>query len=192
MSLHPTIAAAAQGVLPDWGRVGNHRRKHMARVADLLESWAPRDPTDEPLRWRAAGFLHDALRDGAPEELRKMGGPELARFADELVHGPAAAARLRAEGVRDEDFLRAVAYHTIGHPELDVLGRAVYAADFLERGRPYRRKWRKSLRARMPDDAGGVVREVARAKIAKQLEDFHPLPEETRAFWNVLVKEKDA
>jgi hypothetical protein len=33
---------------------------------------------------------------------------------------------------------------------------------------------------------------VARAKIEKQLGDFHPLPEETRAFWNVLVRESDA
>jgi HD superfamily phosphohydrolase YqeK len=164
----------------------------MKRVADLLESWAPRDPSDEPLRWRAAGFLHDALRDGEPDELRTVGGPELDRFPDDIVHGPAAATRLRADGVRDEDFLRAVAYHTIGHPELEVLGRAVYAADFLERGRPYRRKWRKSLRARMPREADVVVREVARAKIEKQLEDSQPLLEETRAFWNVLVKETDA
>ena len=191
MTLHPTVVAAARGVLPDWGRAEKERRRHMKRVAELLESWAPHEPADERLRWSAAGFLHDALRDGSPDELRKMGGRELDRFADDLVHGPAAAACLRAEGVEDEDFLRAIAYHTIGHPELGTLGRAVYAADYLERGRPYRRKWRKSLRARMPKDADSVVREVARAKIVKQLGDFHSLPEETRAFWNVLVKESD-
>jgi HD superfamily phosphohydrolase YqeK len=161
-------------------------------VADLLESWAPTQPADEPARWRAAGFLHDSLRDGTPDELRTMGGPELDRFADDLVHGPAAASRLRAEGVQDEDFLRAIAYHTIGHPEFETLGRALYAADFLERGRPYRRKWRKSLRARMPQEADFVVREVARARIEKHLGDSHPLAEETVAFWNVLVKERDA
>jgi 2-amino-4-hydroxy-6-hydroxymethyldihydropteridine diphosphokinase len=159
----------------------------MNRVADLLQSWAPSGPSEEPLRWRAAGFLHDALRDGDPQELRKMGGPELDQFSDDTLHGPAAAARLRAEGVRDEDFLRAIAYHTIGHPQLDVLGRAVYAADFLEPGRPYRRKWRKSLRDRMPEEASRVLVEVARARIEKQLGDLQRLPEETRAFWNVLV-----
>jgi 2-amino-4-hydroxy-6-hydroxymethyldihydropteridine diphosphokinase len=210
MSLHPTLEAAARGELPEWSQAGKSRRKHMGRVADVLESWARALPhqkpgrggrkggrsrsssADEPLRWRAAGFLHDVLRDGVPRELRKLGGRRLDRFADGVVHGPAAALRLRADGVEDEDFLRAVAYHTIGHPEFEALGRALYAADFLEPGRPYRRKWRKALRVRMPDEAGSVVREVARAKMAKLFDDFQPLPEETREFWNVLVSETDA
>jgi hypothetical protein len=44
----------------------------------------------------------------------------------------------------------------------------------------------------MPEEANQVLVEVARARIEKQLGDLQPLPEETRAFWNVLLKESDA
>ena len=38
----------------------------------------------------------------------------LANLPARVLHGPAAAVRLRAEGVDDEPFLLAVAFHTIG------------------------------------------------------------------------------
>ena len=35
-SLHPWVAAAATGVLPDWAVARKKRRAHMGRVAELL------------------------------------------------------------------------------------------------------------------------------------------------------------
>lgn len=191
MSLHPILASAAERRLPPWALVGPKRVEHMARVSRLLGEWAEarKLPSEEVLRWRAAGTLHDVLRDADPEEIRSELPSALSDLPADVVHGPAAAARLRREGVRDEPFLRAVAFHTIGHPELDALGRAVYAADFLEPGRRGHREWRKELRARMFEDPESVVREVARARIVRRLEDSAPLRSETCAFWSVLAQE---
>ncbi len=103
------------------------------------------------------------------------------------MHGPAAAARLEREGVVDEAFLRAVAYHTIGHPDFDPLGLALYAADFLEPGRVPLAEWRAELRARMTESPQTVVREVARVRVGQLLDEFSPIRWETHAFWNVLT-----
>ena len=193
MSLHPLVVAAAEGTLPPWSRANPERIEHMGRVAELLGDWAvERGLTEEDvLRWRAAGFLHDALREADPEEIRSLLPTELLELPDYMVHGPAAASRLRREGVFDEPFLRAIAYHTIGHPDLDLLGRAVYVADFLEPGRKLLAEWRASLRVRMPEHPSSVAREVVAVRIRHLLEEIVSIPAETCEFWNVLIRELD-
>ncbi len=194
MSLHPVVARGADGKLPPWSVAGPARVAHMSRVADLLAGWAMASGAsgDEMIRWRAAGFLHDALRDAEPQAIRPWLPSDLADLPPQVTHGPAAAERLRADGVSDEPFLRAIAYHTIGHPELDRLGRAVYAADFLEPGRKHLAEERAALRARMPGEVQAVVREIAKLRIARQLDEEVPLRPETCQFWNVLVQEAHA
>ena len=112
---------------------------------------------------------------------------ELSDLPANVVHGPAAAAKLEREGVVDEAFLRAVSYHTIGHPDFDPLGLALYAADFLEPGRVPLAEWRAELRARMTESPQVVVREVARVRVGQLLDEFSPIRWETHAFWNVLT-----
>ncbi len=161
----------------------------MARVAELLETWARARGADrsELLRWRAAAFLHDVLREAEPSYLRSLVPEGLRDLPDPVLHGPAAAARLEREGVRDPALLHAVAFHTIGHPKLDRLGRALYAADFLDAGRDCNGEWAAGLRDRMPEDPDEVVTAVARARIERLLERGSLLRSETVAFWNSLV-----
>jgi nicotinate-nucleotide adenylyltransferase len=96
---------------------------------------------------------------------------------------------LRAEGVADPSLLRAVAYHTLGHPEFDDLGRTLYVADFLEPGRASLPDVREALRARMPGELDAVAREVASLRIRHLVERGLPLRPETVGFWNVLAAE---
>ena len=191
LTLHPLLALAARGRIPGWARAGPARRRHMERVAGLLGEWATALDLGrmETERWRAAGWLHDVLREADPAELRPIVPAALSDLPGRVLHGPAAAVRLRAEGVDDEPFLLAVAFHTIGHPEFDTLGRAVYAADFLEPGRRGVMEWRGALRARMPAEPAAVVREVARSRIGGLLEAGAPLPRETCEFWNKLTRD---
>lgn len=188
-SLHPLVRAAAGGALPEWARASPGRRRHMERVADLLERWARAFGLEdlETTRWRAAGMLHDVLRDADPQALRPLVAPELRDRPGGMLHGPAAAARLREAGVADDALLLAVAWHTMGHPGLDRLGRALYLADYLEPGRDFDSERLAMLRDRVPDDLGAVLREVAARRIHRSLEKGRPLLEPTISFWNDLI-----
>jgi HD superfamily phosphohydrolase YqeK len=161
----------------------------MKRVSELLGAWAEGLALgdDDASRWRAAGLLHDALRDEDASVLRTRVPPYVQNLPDPLLHGPAAAERLRIEGVLDGELLTAVGWHTVGDPRFGPLGRALFAADFLEPGRAYRPEWRSALRDRMPHEIDQVVIEVARARMVWGLEQPAPVLERTVAFWNRLV-----
>jgi HD superfamily phosphohydrolase YqeK len=163
----------------------------MRRVAALMDVWAARlDLADaERARWRAAGMLHDVLREADPESLAATVEPALRAVPDSLLHGPAAAARLRAAGVGDEGLLEAVAFHTIGRAGMGTLGRMLYVADFLEPGRTFEREWRAGLRERMPDEAPAVLPEVVAARIRHLLAAGSRVRPESLGFWNALVEE---
>jgi 2-amino-4-hydroxy-6-hydroxymethyldihydropteridine diphosphokinase len=194
--MHPlpaVIAAAAQGQLPHWTEARPKRRAHMSRVAGLLGEWAAllQLPPHEHARWTATGWLHDTLRDAAPETLRNQLDEPLRSLPPFFLHGPAAAARLEREGVHDADLLDAIRFHTLGSPGLARLGRALITADFLEPGRPQLPVWRAALRARMPGALEQVFREVVARRLHVTLERGRPLRHEFVAMWNDLAGAHD-
>lgn len=155
-----------------------------------MGGWAEREGLhpDGRARWRAAGLLHDVLRDADFDSLRPLVPPELRDAPGKMLHGPAAAARLRGHGVNDEPLLLAVAWHTLGHPDLDDLGKALYVADYTEPGRAYESPALASKRARMPDHMDDVLREVSADRIGRSLKGRLPLLEQTVGFWNALAE----
>jgi HD superfamily phosphohydrolase YqeK len=173
--------------LPEWAVLAPERLGHVQRVAELAASWAEAMgvPDSERHRWLRAVWLHDALRDAPPEELERWApstpGPV------ELKHGPAAAARAKSEGEVDRGVLDAVRYHSVGLAEWDMVGRILYAADFLEPGRDFDRQARVELARRFPEDSRGVLREVAQRRLAHIIASGWPLLEPTFRFWNSLV-----
>ncbi len=183
------LADAGEGHLPSWAEVSPGRLAHIGRVAALIDAWATALglPDDERRRWRAAAWLHDALRDADPRKLRQAVPEELRALPGLVLHGPAVAERLRAAGVEDEALLRAIAYHTLGHPALDQLGRALYLADFLEPGRTFEPLRRAVLRARMPHSMDAVLRSVVGARLRHIVRAGHALSRESVDFWNVVA-----
>jgi len=188
---HPLIQAAAEGTLPEWAAVSPGRRAHMVRVSELLSAWADALGLSEwdGCRWRAAGFLHDALREVAPDLLRPKVPPNQSSLPGPILHGPAVAERLRAQGVLDRELLLALTYHTVGHASLGMLGRALYAADFLEPGRAFSPEWRAGLRTRMPMELDTVTRDIVGARVRHAVDRGLDLLPETVEFWNALVTE---
>jgi HD superfamily phosphohydrolase YqeK len=182
--------AAASGRLPDWAVTTEERRAHIRRVADLMDEWAVNLelPDSERRRWRAAAWLHDALRDADPQALRNVAGASFAELPDPLLHGPAAATLLEHEGLTDQGVLLAVGYHTIGHPGFDRMGRGLYLADFLEPGRDFETDWRNALRVRMPADMDTILLEVAAARMRHLLDTRRGIRPETAIFWNSLIQ----
>ena len=186
MALDPSEFADG---FPDWAVAGPERRAHVERVVTLLDDWAVAlgmSETDRR-RTRAAGWLHDSLRNATGDELRPLVAPELRDLPRKLLHGPAAAARLRQLGMEDRDVLDAVAFHTVGHPELGTIGRLLYLADFLEPGRRFDPIGRASLRARMPRDWRRVLQAVVRSRVQHLLESGNTIRPETMGYWNSVV-----
>lgn len=192
MEAAAVIGAAAAGRLPDWTKAGPGRRAHMARVADLMEAWGRRAglARGDIVRWRAAAWLHDGLRDADPEALRLQVPEALRDLPPKVLHGPAAAHRLEQDSVGDPPLRLAIAYHTLGHPDLDRLGRALFLADFLDPGRAFRASWRAALRSRLPDALDDVLWTVLAARICYLTERGMALRPETTAFWNRIVTER--
>jgi len=162
--LSPLVEAAARGELPEWARAGPKRRAHMGRVAALMRQWAEALPLPQRdvVRWTATGWLHDVLREADPEELRPHMPLLFRPLPGKLLHGPAAAERLRDD--LDPEMCEAIRFHTLGSPRFGRLGRALYLADFLEPGRTFDPAYTESLRARMPGDMDAIFREVVRLR----------------------------
>lgn len=185
------LKRAAAGWLPAWAEATPSRQEHMARVARVMEDWAIRSGLDEPdrLRWTAAGWLHDALRDASARNMEAWVMPPFDALDSSFWHGPATAERLAADGVNEPALLDAIRFHTMGHPGLAPVGRALIAADFLEPGRPRHQEWRASLRKRAPAAMNEVVLEVLKAKIDRSLGKRQPVRPEMIEMWNDLTRE---
>ena len=162
------------------------RTAHVHRVAQLVYHWAEEIsvPDSERNRWLRATWLHDAMRDASPEELARWAPSSSG--AVELKHGPASAARAKGEGEIDRGVLDAVRYHSVGLAEWDMVGRILYCADYLEPGRTHDQERRAELADRLPRDVSGVLREVARDRLARIVQKGWPIPEPTYRFWNSL------
>jgi HD superfamily phosphohydrolase YqeK len=166
----------------------------MERVAALMDEWAAVTGEDDAgrARGRAAAFLHDALRDAAPDRLRPWLRPPFRDLPGEFLHGPATVVRLEAEGVDDRELLDAICYHTLGHPRLSPFGRMLMAADFLERGRRQHAELRTALRDRMPAERDAVVREIVRFKVERSLGANASVRPEMIGLWNALLDDDEA
>ena len=186
----PVLRAAARGELPSWARVNERRRAHITSVATLMDGWAAQLalPEAERERWRAAAWLHDALRLAPAADLLPLVPTAFRDLPARMLHGPAAAALLRNDGVADEPLLLAVGHHTIGHPAFDTMGQALYAADFLEPGRTFDPLTRATLRARMPEAMAAVVAAVVRLRLIHLLRAGRAIRPETLAFWNAVAE----
>lgn len=180
------ISPALRPTLPGWAEVTPDRLAHIERVARVVAGWAEAMGVhdSERNRWLKAVWLHDALRDASRDTLGQWAASSSGPI--ELWHGPAAAARAKAEGETDRGVLDAVRYHSLGLAEWDMVGRVLYCADFLEPGRSFDGPARAALAARFPSDVAGVLRAVARARLTYLARSGWPLPEPLVRFWNSL------
>jgi HD superfamily phosphohydrolase YqeK len=158
--------------LPAWARVSAKRVAHIGRVTALLDEWARglALPPAEARAWHDAGVFHDALRDAPEHELRDL-ARDRSDYTTEMLHGPAAAARMAADGETRPELLDAVRFHTVGSPSWGRLGRALYMADYLEPGRKFSRRDRAYLAAQVPHDFDATFRQVLRARLEWSLRE---------------------
>src|ERR1700674_3769103 len=172
--------------LPTWAQVSERRLAHIARVTSLLRAWgaAMRLTADEANAWIDAGTWHDALRDAPITELRDITGDRTS--PDGLLHGPAVAIKLEAEGERRRNLLTAIRYHTVGSAKWDQTGRALYMADYLEPGRKFLAEDRGFLASQVPHNFEGVFRQVVRFRLEGSGREGNLTFPATVELWNSL------
>jgi len=125
------------------GVLSPRRFSHSLRVARTAVRMARRYGVSPSRAWMA-GLYHDYCREWPPEELIALArhqGRDLSSREEKnplLLHGWAAAQVLEDAGrICDPEVLRAVTYHVEGASSLEPLGQIIFAADYLEPGRPF-------------------------------------------------------
>jgi 2-amino-4-hydroxy-6-hydroxymethyldihydropteridine diphosphokinase len=138
---------------------------------------------DEAQEWHDVGAWHDALRDADRPELPPLG--RRCGLAVTVLHGPAAA-RLASEVRANRTCWRRSLAH-VRRPAWARTGRALFAADFLEPGRPFARAEREFLARALPRDFDGVFRQVVQLRLEWTLREGKPVFPETAALWNQVL-----
>ncbi len=89
-----------------------------------------------------AGLLHDCAKCMNLSKMLKIcdkAGVELSEYeknSGSLLHSKAGAVLAQTKyGVRDEDILNAIRYHTTGRPGMSLLEKIIFVADYIEPGR---------------------------------------------------------
>lgn len=89
-----------------------------------------------------AGLLHDCAKHMKPEkllEISKKQGLKITKAQERnpfLLHGRVGAYLARTKyGIKDEEILGAIEWHTTGRPGMTLLEKIVFTADYIEPGR---------------------------------------------------------
>ncbi|HHY93164.1 MAG TPA: HD domain-containing protein [Firmicutes bacterium] len=144
-----------------------------ARLAGLLHDCAKGLTADELLQWAAAfGIVRSDTEIACPD----------------LLHGPVGALLAWKEyGVTDRAVLTAIRLHTLGAPDMGLLDKLIYLADYIEPGRAF--PGVEDLRRRAEQDLNQAVLRAMDGTIRYVLERGLPLHPQTVAARNQLLRE---
>jgi predicted HD superfamily hydrolase involved in NAD metabolism len=119
------------------------RLQHSLRVLEKALELAERSGVKRNKVYVAA-LLHDIAKDLPPSQLLAIARRhdlltcEAEEVQPDLLHGPVGALYCKKElGIRDEEVLQTIHYHTTGHPSMTELDKIIYLADLIEPGRTY-------------------------------------------------------
>lgn len=124
-------------------KISHKRFLHSLGVVETAVELARRyGAQEDPVK--IAAICHDCAKDmdrRALLELAQRHGLELdpvVHFETQLMHGPVGSLVARFElGIEDEEILSAIACHTTGKHEMNLMEKIIYLSDFIEPGRNY-------------------------------------------------------
>ncbi|MFL6517717.1 MAG: bis(5'-nucleosyl)-tetraphosphatase (symmetrical) YqeK [Bacillus sp. (in: firmicutes)] len=120
----------------------DHRYQHTLGVMETAITLANKYGGDVK-KAELAAIFHDYAKFRPKEEMKgiiaSQGFPEdLLQFNSELWHAPAGTYLVEKEaGIIDQEVLDAIRYHTSGRPEMTLLEKIIYLADYIEPGRHF-------------------------------------------------------
>lgn len=123
--------------------LSKHRYEHVLAVAKVSRELAGLNGC-LPEKAYITGLLHDCAKHMTDEELlavchRENISISEAEFGNvQLLHAKVGAYLAKHKyGMQNQELLDAVRYHTTGCPEMTVLGKIIFVADFIEPGRTH-------------------------------------------------------
>src|SRR3954469_17774241 len=120
----------------------DHRYQHTVGVMETAISLANKYGVDEK-KAELAAIFHDYAKFRDKEEMysiivEQQMNKELLEYNTELWHAPVGAYLVQKEaGVTDLEVLDAIRYHTSGRPNMTLLEKIIYLADYIEPGRHF-------------------------------------------------------
>jgi len=118
------------------------RWEHTLRVVDTAAILAERYGADKE-KVDTAAILHDYCKFWTAEELifaiKQYKLPQdLLLYNQELWHGPVASVVAAKElGITDQEIIHAIFYHTTGRPNMSLVEKVVFLADYIEPARKF-------------------------------------------------------
>lgn len=118
------------------------RFRHTMGVAHTAANMAMRYECDMEQAF-IAGLFHDIAKCYSDEKLLEkcekyhIEVTEAEKNAPYLLHGKVGAYQAEHKyNIDDSDILDAIRYHTTGKPDMSLLGKIIFTADYIEPGRP--------------------------------------------------------
>jgi predicted HD superfamily hydrolase involved in NAD metabolism len=118
------------------------RWEHTLRVVETAAILAERYGADKE-KVDIAAILHDYCKFWTAEELifaiKQYKLPQdLLLYNQELWHGPVASVVASKElGIEDQEIIHAIFYHTTGRPNMSLVEKVVFLADYIEPARKF-------------------------------------------------------
>lgn len=138
-----------------------------------------------------AALTHDFAKEQPDEEMRdtiisENMDLELLNYGNNIWHGPVGAILVKKQlRVSDNEILEAIRNHTIGSPNMGLIEKIIYTADFTEPDRDFEeaeeayRKSQESL-----DKAIAYITRQTIKKLVKQRKKIYPKAIETYNAWS--------
>lgn len=124
-------------------RLSSRRFQHSLGVAqaawDLAEHYGQNNE-----KAKLIGLLHDYAKGMSGQDLLTVAeenhliGNEVDKQLPDLLHAPVGAVLVKKElGIKDQEIIKAISFHTMGSIEMSDLDKIIFLADMIEPGRDY-------------------------------------------------------
>lgn len=124
--------------------ISKDRYDHTLRVVECAEKLAKTYGMDLE-KTRLTAFLHDSAKFPSKEKIFEMAeklgilDDEIYFYNKEIIHASLAAKIVIDKyGIRDEDILNAIKYHTTGRKNMSLLEKIIFMADYIEPSRDFK------------------------------------------------------
>ena len=175
--------------------IDEERLAHSKSTAQTAVELAVRFGADEEKAY-TAGLLHDIAKCLSREKLLFLSDKYSYKLSDvekkntKLLHGPLGALILKNElGIKDEDILSAVQYHTTGRPNMSLLEKIIYIADLIEPLRKF--NGITEIREIAENDIDLAVHLASRRVLEYILKEDAAIHKNTVLVYNELISKED-